>query len=130
VFRHSHHNAGENPEMRTLFYRLCHLLRHHTHAIFVFDGPGRPEIKRGKKVKKTPHWLKRAFVDMLGLFGFAVHEVIMFLQVSVQSNSLLRQAPAEAEAELARLNRLSIVNAVLTDDVDTFLFGAFTVIRK
>jgi hypothetical protein len=67
---------------------------------------------------------------MLGLFGFAVHEVIMFLQVSVQSNSLLRQAPAEAEAELARLNRLSIVNAVLTDDVDTFLFGAFTVIRK
>ena len=88
VFCHSHHNAGENPEMRTLFYRLCHLLRHHTCAIFVFDGEGCPEIKRGKKVKKTPHWLKQAFVDMLGLFGFAVHEVTMFLSTSLNTIEL------------------------------------------
>jgi Holliday junction resolvase YEN1 len=40
------------------------------------------------------------------------------------------QAPAEAEAELARLNRFRLINAVLSDDVDTFLFGAFAVIRK
>jgi Holliday junction resolvase YEN1 len=40
------------------------------------------------------------------------------------------QAPGEAEAELAYLNRKGIIDAVLTDDVDTFLFGATTVIRK
>jgi holliday junction resolvase YEN1 len=40
------------------------------------------------------------------------------------------QAPSKAEAELARLNRFSIINAVLSDDIDALLFGAFTVIRK
>ena len=41
-----------------------------------------------------------------------------------------RVAPGEAEAELAYLNRVSIVDAVLSDDVDNFLFGATMVIRK
>ena len=40
------------------------------------------------------------------------------------------QAPGEAEAELAYLNRIGVVDAVLSDDVDTFLFGARMVIRK
>jgi hypothetical protein len=53
--------------------------------------------------------------------------------VDSSSNSthpLFLQAPAEVEAELARLNRFGLVDAVLSDDVDMFLFGAFTVIRK
>jgi XPG I-region len=40
------------------------------------------------------------------------------------------QAPGEAEAELAYLNRLEIIDAVLSDDVDNFLFGATLVMRK
>ena len=40
------------------------------------------------------------------------------------------KAPGEAEAELAYLNSVGIIDAVLSDDVDTFLFGAKTVIRK
>lgn len=40
------------------------------------------------------------------------------------------QAPGEAEAELAYLNRIGMLDAVLTDDVDAFLFGAITIIRK
>jgi 5'-3' exonuclease len=40
------------------------------------------------------------------------------------------KAPGEAEAELAYLNRVGILDAVLTDDVDAFLFGAVTIIRK
>lgn len=40
------------------------------------------------------------------------------------------QAPGEAEAELAYLNRMGIIDAVLSDDVDNFLFGATMVIRK
>ncbi len=34
------------------------------------------------------------------------------------------QAKGEAEAELARLNRLGIIDAVMTDDVDALIFGA------
>lgn len=40
------------------------------------------------------------------------------------------QAPGEAEAELAYLNRTGVIDAVLSDDVDNFLFGATMVIRK
>jgi len=42
----------------------------------------------------------------------------------------LSQAPGEAEAELAYLNRIGVIDGILSDDVDTFLFGALTVIRK
>jgi len=40
------------------------------------------------------------------------------------------QAPGEAEAELAFLNRTGVIDAVLSDDVDTFVFGGTTVVRK
>ncbi len=40
------------------------------------------------------------------------------------------QAEGEAEAELAFLNRTGVIDAILTDDVDAFVFGAKTVIRK
>ena len=44
--------------------------------------------------------------------------------------SYFEQAPAEAEAELARMNKLGIIDAIITDDSDVFLYGARTVIRK
>lgn len=40
------------------------------------------------------------------------------------------QAPGEAEAELAHLNKLGIIDAVLTDDSDALIFGAKVVMRK
>jgi len=46
-------------------------------------------------------------------------------------NSLaLVQAPGEAEAELASLNAQGLVNAIMTDDCDAFIFGARTLIKK
>ena len=40
------------------------------------------------------------------------------------------KAPGEAEAELAHLNHTGAIDAILSDDVDNFLFGAKMVIRK
>ncbi|KAF7367513.1 hypothetical protein MSAN_00814300 [Mycena sanguinolenta] len=40
------------------------------------------------------------------------------------------RAVGEAEAELAYLNRVGIIDGILSDDVDNFLFGAITVIRN
>ena len=40
------------------------------------------------------------------------------------------QAPGEAEAELAYLNRIQAVDLVLTSDSDVFLFGATHVMRR
>ena len=41
-----------------------------------------------------------------------------------------REAAGEAEAELAFLNRIGAVDAIMTDDADAFLFGAKVIIRK
>ena len=40
------------------------------------------------------------------------------------------QAPGEAEAELACLNRSGYIDYVFTPDCDAFLFGAKKVIRR
>ena len=44
--------------------------------------------------------------------------------------TLLYQAPGEAEAELAYLNRILAIDLVLTSDSDVFLFGATHVMRR
>lgn len=41
-----------------------------------------------------------------------------------------QQAPGEAEAQLAHMNKVGLIDAVLTDDSDALVFGARTVIRK
>jgi len=63
--------AGENPAIRVLFFRLCRLISISVAAVFVFDGPGRPSTKRGKKVKTSvPHWMTLHFQRLIEAFGF------------------------------------------------------------
>ncbi|KAF8542826.1 PIN domain-like protein, partial [Trichophaea hybrida] len=106
--------GGSNPALRTVYYRLLRLLSHNITPLFVFDGPHRPVFKRGHKINTqlTPA-LIRLSKKLLKLFGCPFHT-----------------APGEAEAECALLNREGIVDAVLSEDVDTLMFGATTVIRK
>ena len=75
VFRHHHAGAGQNPELRTLFYRLAAILAMPAHVVFMFDGPGRPQVKRGKQVRGRSHWLARPFQELIDAFGFQWHEV-------------------------------------------------------
>ncbi|KAH7882150.1 PIN domain-like protein, partial [Phlebopus sp. FC_14] len=112
-FHAAYGKEGENPELRTLFFRCCRLLQTPLLPLFVFDGPKRPAIKRGKRVGGNAHWLTTGMKNMIQAFGFEY-----------------RTAPGEAEAELAYLNRIGVIDAVLSDDVDNFLFGATMVIRN
>lgn len=131
TFAVGHAQSGENPELRTLFYRLERLLRLPVHAVFVFDGPDRPPMKRGRRVVPTGHWMVDAMKEMIVAFGYVFHNVSSCCGSPVLAfTHCLWKAPAEAEAELALLNQMGHVDAVLTDDSDTFLFGAHTVIRK
>lgn len=41
----------------------------------------------------------------------------------------LTQALGEAEAELSAMNAAGLIDVVVTNDVDTFLFGGLTVMR-
>ncbi|KAK7934716.1 hypothetical protein PG985_000211 [Apiospora marii] len=41
--------GGMNHPTRTLFYHVCHLLAAGVEPVYVYDGPGKPPIKRQKQ---------------------------------------------------------------------------------
>lgn len=131
-FRKNHANAGPVPELRALFYRLVKLAKMPVSVLFVFDGPLRPPIKRGRRVVNNVHWLIPEFKTMIVAFGFEILDVRIRLIVHLARTRLCsqdHQAAGEAEAELARLNQTGVIKAVISEDVDTLVFGARTVIR-
>ncbi|KAI7195641.1 hypothetical protein KC316_g8783 [Hortaea werneckii] len=109
--------GGSNPALRTFYYRLLRLLTLNIHPLFVFDGPNKPVFKRNKKVggpgvkvASVPEFLAK---QLLKQFGFPWHV-----------------APGEAEAECAVLQRGGLVDAVLSEDVDTLMFGCGVTLRS
>lgn len=119
----SHAIAGkEFLLLRTIFYRLCKLAAlPHLVPIFVFDGFSRPALKRGKK---TPFSRTPSGRNLFGKLETQVKEL------AAAFGFVLIQAPGEAEAELSDLNRRGLIDAILSDDSDCFLFGAKTVVRN
>ncbi|KAH9908813.1 PIN domain-like protein [Epithele typhae] len=113
AFKLGHAQTGENPELRAFFYRLAWLRGRTAHVVFVADGADRPSVKRGTQVRTTPLWLQRILEDFVVACGFAWIE-----------------APGEAEAELAHMNKTGFVDVVLTDDSDVLVLGAPVVMRK
>ena len=106
--------GGSNPALRTLYYRLLRLLSLSIRPLFVFDGPKKPPFKRnaktGTQAAALPNFLTK---QLLQLFGFPYHT-----------------APGEAEAECALLQKEGIVDAVLSEDVDTMMFGCTVHLRN
>ncbi|KAI9691953.1 MAG: hypothetical protein M1820_009661 [Bogoriella megaspora] len=106
--------GGTNPALRTFFYRLLRLLSLSIHPLFVFDGPNKPPFKRNKRtgqnIASVPDFLAK---QLLQQFGYPYHK-----------------APGEAEAECALLQQKGVVDAVLSEDVDTLMFGSGTILRN
>lgn len=106
--------GGSNPALRTLYYRLLRLLSLGIQPLFVFDGPNRPPFKRNMKTNQhgvsLPNYLSK---QLLKLFGFPFHT-----------------APGEAEAECALLQKEGVIDAVLSEDVDTLMFGSKMTLRN
>ncbi|KAL8662326.1 MAG: hypothetical protein Q9168_008274 [Polycauliona sp. 1 TL-2023] len=106
--------GGSSPALRTLYYRLLRLLSLSIRPLFVFDGPNKPPFKRGAKTgtqaAALPNFITK---QLLQLFGFPYHT-----------------APGEAEAECALLQKEGIVDAVLSEDVDTMMFGCTVHLRN
>lgn len=116
-----------NLVLLALVYKVFKLLSQGFLPCVVFDGPRRPSHKRGLKVKGAtmrgePHF--REFLDIMGVPW--------------------RQAPGEAEAELAQMAMDGMLDAVLSvrpsysrkranvakDDGDTLVFGCPVLIRN
>lgn len=116
-FQNQAASGGKNPELRTLYYRLLRLLSLSIQPLFVFDGPNKPPFKRGVRTNSNSAAASTYFAhhtkQLLGLFGFPIH-----------------LAPGEAEAECALIQRNGIVDAVLSEDVDTLMFGCTMHLRN
>ncbi|KAH9928483.1 PIN domain-like protein [Epithele typhae] len=104
---------GENQELWAFFGRLGAISNIPVHLVFVADGDLRPSIKRGTRVDPTKRWLERLMENFARAFGFSWFEAV-----------------GEAEAELAVMNAMGRIDAVLTDDSDVLIFGAHTIIRN
>ncbi|KAK2773288.1 hypothetical protein CKAH01_03748 [Colletotrichum kahawae] len=98
--------------------RIWALMHIGIEIIFVFDGKGRPDVKGGKKTEDPA--------------GRKVREedTEFFKQTLSSIHVPWRQAPGEAEAECATLQRLGLVDAVWSEDGDTFMFGCTVVVRN
>ncbi|CAK7268062.1 hypothetical protein SEPCBS119000_002870 [Sporothrix epigloea] len=106
--------GGSNPAIRTLFYRLVRLLGMPVLPVFVFDGLNKPLFKRNKRSTGSGDGMATAMAKrMIRMFGFHVHD-----------------APGEAEAECALLQQRGVVDAVLSEDVDTLMFGCLRTLRN
>ncbi|KAJ7154732.1 PIN domain-like protein, partial [Mycena filopes] len=104
--------GGQTLVLEKLFYQLCNFSSAPLTLVFVFDGPGRPSMKRGINVVHRPLWLIDQLKTMITAFGYHFYD-----------------APGEAEAELALLNADGRIDAIITEDSDAFVFGARVVIR-
>lgn len=107
---------GANPALRTFYYRLCRLLLLNVQPIFVFDGPKKPPFKRNQRTSMYYNGQSFETINMKALiraFGFESWN-----------------APGEAEAECALLQKLGLVDLVITEDVDCVMFGASKVARE
>ncbi|KAI6029268.1 PIN domain-like protein [Pisolithus microcarpus] len=113
VFSWRRAGTGQSHEMKIIFRRLSALSQFLLHAYFVFDGPDCPQLKRGKDIPSlsAPRLLSQRFQELLTAFGFNWHV-----------------APGEAEAELACLQSLGLIDAVATPYNDALLFGVTCII--
>ncbi|KAI3612646.1 PIN domain-like protein [Moniliophthora roreri] len=100
-----------NP-LRPLFFRLCKYVKLAIGIVWVYDGSAKPQIKRGTQVNNKEIAFYAQAWHLLSALGFEVHN-----------------APGEAEAELAELNHRNIVDCVMSDDIDTLIFGAQCLIQ-
>jgi len=124
-------NTGQNTVLQLFYRRLVYLLSLPVLAFFVFEGGGRPDLKRGKGVLKKNHWMQNGVEYLIEAFGFEHCTVrqagLLFSAYHLTCKKC--QAPGEAEAELAAMNAAGHINAIVTNDVDSFLFGGLTVMR-
>ena len=112
-FQNQAGQGGTNPALRTLFFRLLKLLALPIHPVFVYDGKNKPLTKRNKTVTAYATCLPNEMSKkLIQAFGFPYHT-----------------APGEAEAECATLQKHGVVDAVMSQDVDTVMFGATSVLR-
>ncbi len=135
-------NKGRiTTHLNGLFYRSVNLLANKITPIYVFDG-------RAPKFKKETQRNRQAIKDRakeLSTYASTEEERAMYLRRTSEIDTYIIDssiellnlmgisqisAPAEGEAQAARLNSDGIAYAVASQDYDTILFGANKIVRN
>ncbi|MFX0122074.1 MAG: flap endonuclease-1 [Candidatus Hodarchaeota archaeon] len=127
-----------------LFYRMTNLLPYNIRPVFIFDGE--PPIFKEKEIKirkdrKKEAVLKReealAIGDLDSAMKFAAVTSKITPQIIDDAKRLIEyfgiptlQAASEAEAQGAYMVQEGMLDAVASQDYDSFLFGSPKVIRN
>ncbi|RYP76205.1 hypothetical protein DL769_003676 [Monosporascus sp. CRB-8-3] len=130
--------GGMNHPTRTLYYHIQHLLRAGVQPLFIYDGQGKPPVKRHRHQHypenhvpyeppaasslRTPADVEREYDPQ--------HVTHLSKQILDLLGIPWYTAPGEAEAECAKLEEAGIVDAVLTKDGDAFVFGSNTILQR
>ncbi|KAJ7765936.1 PIN domain-like protein [Mycena maculata] len=105
-------NITASLMLEKLFYQLSNFLLAPITFVFIFDGPGRPSVKRGTQVIHRQAEFMQYLKAMIVNFGFHYYEA------------------SPSEAELAELNSHGEIDAIITEDSDAFIFGAECLIKS
>ncbi|SCU82994.1 LAFA_0D01178g1_1 [Lachancea sp. 'fantastica'] len=140
--------GGDSLAIISLFKRVNALIALDVTFVLVFDGPSKPEFKNRAKLKKVVETESKdanyetaeQVVDGTGalfetqpyelddtLFPDKLNLVKRFLKAM---NISWIDASGEGEAECARLQKLGLVDYIITNDSDAFVFGATKVLRN
>ncbi|KAI0148879.1 PIN domain-like protein [Pestalotiopsis sp. NC0098] len=129
--------GGMNHPTRTLYYATLHILRTGVQPLFVFDGPNKPKkLGRSAPPPSAPApgpqpWGSNGRTEEVIRQEFDVDHIVRLSKEMFDYLGISwRVAPGEAEAECAALEQAKIVDAVLTRDGDSFVFGSEFVLEK
>ncbi|RYP81498.1 hypothetical protein DL770_005880 [Monosporascus sp. CRB-9-2] len=129
---------GMNHPTRTLYYHIQHLLRAGVQPLFIYDGQGKPPVKRHRHHRYAENYTpyeppaassRRTSADVEREYD-PQHVTYLSKQILDLLGIPWYIAPGEAEAECARLEEAGTVDAVLTKDGDAFVFGSNTILQR
>lgn len=121
--------------LRNFMAKLWYLVQHNVLFVVVFDGKYKPGKLRNGHIPDIPGLISydetlRYFRKLLPSTYSESLSLVDQLKLILQRNCMdYVQAPGEAEAECAWLQKLGVVDFVVSDDSDTFVFGASQVLR-
>ncbi|KAJ2969761.1 hypothetical protein NUW58_g9903 [Xylaria curta] len=98
-------SPGSHPREKRIMERIFYLLRMNIQLLFVFDGPDKPP-KEWPAEYSYSESNTRLLKELLDQLGVPRHD-----------------APGDSVAECVRLQELSVVDAIWTDNTDALMFG-------
>ncbi len=134
-------SGGMNHAAKNVFYFALHFVEAGVQPIFVYDGPNKPTTKRGEQHGYTASKMSTRPPLTAALASSVRSQVDKDRDQSIQHVVSLTQelfdamglpwlmALGEGEAECCALEKLGLVDDVVTTDGDAFVFGGKHILR-